>query len=174
MTDEELAVGIDLGTTYSCVEVLRNRKVEIIPHENGYNLTPSIVSFVQDGKEGVLVGEDTLNQLIKNPKKTIYSIKRLIGCNFNDKEVQHDIKSNFWTFDVIEQKQSKRPATQTDNNKELKYYYPEEISKFVLQKLIQSARDYLGQPVKKAVIVIPAYFNDAQRNATIFQQNKQV
>ena len=168
MKDEELAVGIDLGTTYSCVAVLRNGKVEIIPNENGHNLTPSIVSFVEEGTEGVLVGEDSLNQLIKNPKKTIYSIKRLIGRNFNDGEVQHDIKSNLWTFDVVEQKQSKRPAIKIDHNKELKYYYPEEISKFVLQKLIQSARDYLGQPVQKAVITIPAYFNDSQRNATMF------
>ena len=168
MADEELAIGIDLGTTYSCVAVLRNGKVEIIPNENGHNLTPSIVSFVEEEKEGVLVGEDTLNQLIKNPKNTIYSIKRLIGRNFDDKEVQHDIKSNLWTFDVVEQKQSKRPVIQIYNKKELKYYFPEEISKFVLQKLIQSARDYLGQPVKKAVITVPAYFNDAQRNATIF------
>ena len=168
MADEELAIGIDLGTTYSCVAVLRNGKVEIIPNENGHNLTPSIVSFVEEGNEGVLVGEDTLNQLIKNPKNTIYSVKRLIGRNFYDKEVQHDIKSNLWTFDVVEQKQSKRPVIQIYNKKELKYYFPEEISKFVLLKLVQSARDYLGQPVKKAVITVPAYFNDAQRNATIF------
>ena len=168
MTDEELAVGIDLGTTYSCVAVLRNGKVEIIQNENGHNLTPSIVSFTEEGTEGALVGEDALNQIIKNPKKTIYSIKRLIGRNFNDEEVQHDIKSNLWTFDVVEQKQSKRPAIKIKHNKELKFYYPEEISKLVLEKLIQSARDYLGQPIQKAVITIPAYFNDSQRNATIF------
>ena len=168
MTDEELAGGIDLGTTYSCVAVLRNGKVEIIQNENGHNLTPSIVSFVEEGTEGALVGEDALNQIIKNPKKTIYSIKRLIGRNFNDEEVQHDIKSNLWTFDVVEQKQSKRPAIKIKRNKELKFYYPEEISKLVLEKLIQSTRDYLGQPIQKAVITIPAYFNDSQRNATIF------
>ena len=168
MTDEELAVGIDLGTTYSCVAVLRNGKVEIIQNENGHNLTPSIVSFTEEGTEGALVGEDALNQIIKNPKKTIYSIKRLIAWNFNDEEVQHDIKSNLWTFDVVEQKQSKRPAIKIKHNKELKFYYPEEISKLVLEKLIQSARDYLGQPIQKAVITIPAYFNDSQRKATIF------
>ena len=103
MDDEELAIGIDLGTTYSCVAVLRNDKVEIIPNEMGENITPSVVSFVD---EGILVGEQTLNQLIKNPKKTIYSIKRLMGRNYNDKEVLNDIKSNFWTFDVVEQKSS--------------------------------------------------------------------
>ena len=167
MEDEELSIGIDLGTTYSCVAVLRNGKVEIIPNENGQNLTPSIVSFIEEG-DGVLVGEDTLNQLIINPKKTIYSIKRLIGRNYNDIEVQNDIKSNFWTFDIIEQKQSKRPVIEIKNKNDIKYYYPEEISKFVLQKLLQSARIYLGQPVKKAVITVPAYFNDAQRNATKF------
>ena len=167
MADDELAIGIDLGTTYSCVAVLRNGKVDIIPNENGHNLTPSIVSFPEEG-EGVLVGEDCLNQLIKNPKKTIYSIKRLIGRNFLDKEVQHDIKSNFWNFDVVEQKQSKRPVIKIENKDGLNYKYPEEISKFVLQKLAQSARDYLGQPVKKAVITVPAYFNDAQREATQF------
>ena len=167
MEDEELSIGIDLGTTYSCVAVLRNGKVEIIPNENGQTLTPSIVSFIEEG-EGVLVGEDTLNQLIINPKKTIYSIKRLIGRNFNDPEVQNDIKSNFWTFDVIEQKESKRPVIEIKEKNGIKYYYPEEISKFVLQKLLQSARAYLGQPVKKAVITVPAYFNDAQRNATKF------
>ena len=161
------SIGIDLGTTYSCVAVLRNGKVEIIPNENGQNLTPSIVSFIEEG-DGVLVGEDTLNQLIINPKKTIYSIKRLIGRNYNDIEVQNDIKSNFWTFDIIEQKQSKRPVIEIKNKNDIKYYYPEEISKFVLQKLLQSARTYLGQPVKKAVITVPAYFNDAQRNATKF------
>ena len=123
MADEELAIGIDLGTTYSCVAVLRNGKVEIIPNENGHNLTPSIVSFVEEGNEGVLVGEDTLNQLIKNPKNTIYSVKRLIGRNFYDKEVQHDIKSNFWNFDVVEQKQSKRPVIKIENKDGLNYKY---------------------------------------------------
>ena len=167
MADDELAIGIDLGTTYSCVAVLRNGKVDIIPNENGHNLTPSIVSFPEEG-EGVLIGEDCLNQLIKNPKRTIYSIKRLIGRNFNDKVVQHDIKSNFWNFDVVEQKKSKRPVIKIENKDGLFYKYPEEISKYVLQKLAKSARDYLKQPVKKAVITVPAYFDDAQREATKF------
>ena len=166
MADEELAIGIDLGTTYSCVAVLRNDKVEIIPNEIGENLTPSIVSFV-DG--GVLVGEQTMNQLIKNPKKTIYSIKRLMGRKINQVEVQQDIKSNFWAFDVVEQKSSQRPVIKIENeNKESTFYYPEQISKYILEKLVQSARSYLEQPVKKAVITVPAYFNDEQRDATKF------
>ena len=112
MDEEEFAIGIDLGTTFSCVAVLRNDKVEIIPNEIGENITPSVVSFTD---EGVLVGEQTLNQLIKNPKKTIYSIKRLMGRNFNDEEVQKDIKSHFWTFDVVEQKSSRRPVIQIED-----------------------------------------------------------
>ncbi len=164
MADEELAIGIDLGTTFSCVAVLRNDKVEIIPNEIGENITPSVVSFTD---EGVLVGEQTLNQLIKNPKKTIYSIKRLMGRNFNDEEVQKDIKSDFWAFDVVEQKSSKRPVIQIeDENKKSTFYFPEQISKFILEKLVQSTRNYLNQPIRKAVITVPAYFNDAQRNAT--------
>ena len=122
--DEELAIGIDLGTTFSCVAVLRNDKVEIIPNEIGENITPSVVSFVDDG---ILVGEQTLNQLIKNPKKTIYSIKRLMGRNYNDKEVLYDIKTNFWTFDVVEQKSSLRPVIRIENKNKVDYYFPEQI-----------------------------------------------
>ena len=163
MDDEELAIGIDLGTTFSCVAVLINDKVEIIPNEIGENITPSIVSFTN---EGILVGEQTLNQLIKNPKKTIYSIKRLMGRNYNDQEVINDIKSNFWTFDVVEQKSGLRPVIKIENENKIDYYFPEQISKYILEKLVQSARNYLNQPVRKAVITVPAYFNDAQRNAT--------
>ena len=171
MVDEEIAIGIDLGTTYSCVAVLRGEKVEIIPNEIDENITPSVVSFVD---EGVLVGEQTLNQLIKNPKKTIYSIKRLMGRNFKDREVQDDIKSKFWSFDVVEQKSSGRPVIEIDDekNKTKKYYYPEQISKFILEKLVQNAKNYLNQPIKKAVITVPAYFNDAQRKATEFAANE--
>ena len=92
MYDEELAIGIDLGTTFSCVAVVRNERVEIIPNEIGENLTPSIVSFIEDG---ILVGEQTSNQFIKSPKKTIYSIKRLMGRNFEDEEVKKDVNSHF-------------------------------------------------------------------------------
>ena len=117
--DEELAVGIDLGTTYSCIAVVRNNNIEIIPNEMGVNITPSIVSF--DDK-AILVGEQTLNQLIKNPKKTIYSIKRLMGRNYNDQEVINDIKSNFWTFDVVEQKSGLRPVIKIENENKIDYY----------------------------------------------------
>ena len=165
MDDEELAIGIDLGTTFSCVAVVRNERVEIIPNEMGENLTPSVVSFTEDG---ILVGEQTSNQFIKNPKKTIYSIKRLMGRNYNDKEVLKDIESNFWTYDVVEQKSSKRPMIKIQReDRKINYYFPEEISKYILEKLVQSARSYLdNKPIRKAVITVPAYFNNAQREAT--------
>ena len=162
--DEEIAIGIDLGTTYSCVAALIDNKVEIIPNEMGEYLTPSIVSFTDDG---ILVGEQTLNQLIINPKKTIYSVKRMMGRNYNDQEVLEDISSSFWAFDVVEQETTKRPLIRIEKEKgEYDFYYPEQISKYILEKLVQSARNYLKQPVTKAVITVPAYFNDAQRNAT--------
>ena len=163
MEDDELAIGIDLGTTYSCMAVMRNNNIEIIPNEIGENLTPSIVSFVD---EGILVGEQTLNQLIKNPKKTIYSIKRLMGRNYNDKEVLNDIKSNFWTFDVKEDKQTKRPVIAIENKNKISFYYPEQISKYILEKLVESAKIYLNQRISKAVITVPAYFNNSQKEAT--------
>ena len=162
--DEELAVGIDLGTTFSCIAVLRNNKVEIIPNEEGENITPSVVTFTD---EGVLVGEQTINQLIRNPKKTIYSIKRLMGRKYDDNEVLKDIQSNFWTYDIVKQESGNRPLIKIPKNNDMyDLYYPEQISKFILEKLINSATNYLNQPIKKAVITVPAYFNDSQRSAT--------
>ena len=98
--DEYLAVGIDLGTTNSCVAILRDDKVEIIPNELGENLTPSVVSFTDEGQ---IVGENTFNQLIKNPKNTIYSIKRIIGRDFS--EIEDDINSHFWNFNIIKKEE---------------------------------------------------------------------
>ena len=162
--DEELAIGIDLGTTFSCIAVLRNNMVEIIPNEEGENLTPSVVTFTD---EGVLVGEQTLNQLIRNPKKTIYSIKRLMGRKFDDIEVSKDIQSKFWNYDIVKQESGNRPLIKIPKDNDIyDLYFPEQISKFILEKLIQSATNYLNQPIKKAVITVPAYFNDSQRSAT--------
>ena len=163
--EEELAIGIDLGTTNSCVAVVRNERVEIIPNEIGENLTPSVVSFTENG---VLVGEQTINEFIKNPKNTVYSIKRLMGRNYDEKEVLSDIKSNFWTFNIVKQEKGERPMIKIDKkNNEYNYFFPEEISKFILEKLVKSSRIYLdNKPIKKAVITVPAYFNNAQREAT--------
>ena len=162
--DEELALGIDLGTTYSCVAVLRNGEVEIIPNEIGENKTPSMVSFEENE---ILIGEQIESQLIRNPKNTIYSIKRLMGRDFDDFEIQKDIKSNFWTFDIVKPIIGTRPQIKIkkSNGNEL-FYFPEQISKLIIEKLLKSAKKYLDRPIKKAVITVPAYFNDAQRNAT--------
>ena len=158
--DEELAIGIDLGTTNSCMAVMRNNKVEIIPSEIGENITPSVVSFID---EGVLVGENTFNQLLKNPKNTIYSIKRIIGRKYS--EIEENIKSHFWSYD-IEKTIEGEPQIKIIKNGIVNYYSPEEISTLILKKLLKSATEYLGKPVTKIVITVPAYFNNAQREAT--------
>ena len=163
MDKEELALGIDIGTSFSCIAVFRNNKVEIIPNEIGENITPSVVSF--NDKE-VLVGEKAINKLITDPKNTIYSIKRLIGRDYNDKEVKEGIESKFWTYDIVEDEKSKRPKIKVKLNKKESYYFPEDITKFIIEKVYQSATNYLGKPVNNAVITIPAYFNDNQRSAT--------
>ena len=164
MVDEELAIGIDLGTTFSCVAVLKNNRVEIIPNENGENITPSVVSFTDNG---ILVGEKAVSQLILNPKKTVYCVKRLMGKNYDDKNVIGDIQSNFYNYTIKKQEGSSRPAIEIiDKYNNANYYLPEHISKLILQKLIQNAKAYLNTTISKAVITVPAYFNDAQRNAT--------
>ena len=163
MDEEELALGIDLGTTFSCVAVFKNNKVEIIQNEIGENITPSVVSFTD---EGVLVGEQTLNKLITNPKNTIYSIKRLIGRIYNDKGIKSDIESGFWTYDIVEHKSSKRPKIKVKTKNKDAYYFPEQITKFIFEKLYKSAMNYLGKPINNVVITVPAYFNDNQRLAT--------
>ena len=161
---EELAIGIDLGTTFSCVSILRNGKVEIIPNELDENLTPSVVSFTDNE---ILAGEQTTNQLIKNPKNTIYSIKSLIGRNIDDPIISQEISTNFFNYDIVKPQQGKRPQIKIyKSNGENNYYYPEEISKFIIQKLMKSVTSYLGYSINKAVITVPAYFQDEQRNST--------
>ena len=169
MENDELALGIDLGTTFSCMAILRNNKVEIIPNEIGENITPSIVSF---SNNQILVGEQAISQLIMNPKKTIYSIKRLMGKNYDDPQVKNDIESHFYNFDIEKSQSGNRPLIKIEDNNTTNYYFPEQISKIILEKLVQSAKDYLQKPVKKAVITVPAYFNDTQRNATKFAAEK--
>ena len=164
MEDDELAIGIYIGETNSCAAVLRNGKVDIIPNELGQRLTPSIVSF--DNENRILVGEHSLNNLIRNPKKTIYGIKRIIGKNFH--EVQEESIKNIWSFDIIgmdKNNKNKRPAIKIDNKLSY-FYYPEEIYSLILRKLILSAKIYLEQPIKKVVLTVPSYFNENQRKAT--------
>ena len=155
------AIGIDLGTTYSCVGVWSNGKVEIVPNDMGERTTPSYVAFTDTER---LVGDAAKNQITRNVQNTCFDAKRLIGRKFQDHEVQEDIK--LWPFKVIKDPQSDRPKIVVTYQKQEKQFFAEEISAMVLQKLKQTAIDFLGKDVKDAVITVPAYFNDSQRQAT--------
>ena len=160
MSDELPPIGIDLGTTYSCVAVWRNGKPEVIPNDLGERTTASVVCFTKTER---LIGEAAKTN-IKNYKNTVYDAKRMIGRRFNDPEIQKDMKS--WPFQVIQDPKSDRPIIQVEYLGEKKTFLPEEISSMVLQKLTLIAQDFIGKPVKDAIITVPAYFNDSQRQAT--------
>ena len=153
-------VGIDLGTTYSCVGVWQHGQVEIISNDQGYRTTPSYVAFTESER---LIGEAAKSQTAMNPENTIFDAKRMIGRKFSDTVVQNDLKT--LPFKVTSGQQG-RPQFNVNYKGEEKKYYPEEISSMVLTKLKETAESYLGTTVDSAVITVPAYFNDAQRNAT--------
>jgi len=154
------AIGIDLGTTYSCVGVWKNNSVDIIANDTGSRTTPSYVAFTEDER---LIGEGAKNQAVRNPRNTVFDAKRLIGRKFTDRAVQTDIKT--WPFEVFADKDGK-PTIRVEYKGEKKTFTPEEISSMVLQKMKSTAEDYLGKKVKDAVVTVPAYFNDSQRQAT--------
>jgi L1 cell adhesion molecule like protein len=154
------AIGIDLGTTYSCVGVWQNDRVEIIANDQGNRTTPSYVSFMDDER---LIGDAAKSLAASNPRNTIFDAKRLIGRRFVDPIVQADMKS--WPFEVTAD-DSGRPQIGARVKGEDKKFLPEEISAMVLQKMKATAESYLGATVRDAVITVPAYFNDAQRQAT--------
>lgn len=155
-----VAIGIDLGTTYSAVGVWQNGRVEIIANDQGNRTMPSYVAFNDNER---LVGEAAKNQAAMNAKNTIYDAKRLIGRKFDDPTVKNDMK--LWSFNVVEGDQ-KRPKIQAEYKGETKEYYAEEISAMVLGKMKEVAEAYLGEPVTDAVITVPAYFNNSEREAT--------
>merc|ERR1712126_274594 len=155
-----MGIGIDLGTTYSCVGVFKNGRVEIIANDQGNRITPSYVAFTADGER--LVGDAAKNQLTTNPENTVFDAKRMIGRDWSDKAVQNDIK--FYPFKVIEK--SSKPNVQVDTSQGVKTFAPEEISAMVLSKMKETAESFLGKKVTHAVVTVPAYFNDAQRQAT--------
>jgi heat shock protein 5 len=152
-------IGIDLGTTYSCVGIFRKGQVEIIQNELGNRITPSIVAFTDEER---LVGESAKNQAALNPTRTVFSVKRLIGRKFADKEVQNDKK--LLPYTVVNK--DGKPYIEVEVKGEKKLYSPEEISSFILTKMKQIAENFLGREVKNAVITVPAYFNDSQRQST--------
>jgi L1 cell adhesion molecule like protein len=158
--NNNVAIGIDLGTTYSCVGVWQNDRVEIIANDQGDRTTPSWVSFTESER---LIGGAAKNQGTVNPENTIFDAKRLIGRRFSDAVVQEDMKH--WPFKVVSSDGDK-PKLQVNYQGGLKTFTPEEISSMVLTKMKQVAESYLGHSVSKAVITVPAYFNDSQRQAT--------
>lgn len=152
--------GCDLGTRMSCVSIFRNGREEVIPNEQGNRITPSIVAFTETER---LVGEGAKNQAASNSKYTIYDSKRLIGRKFSDKSVQDDIK--MFPFEVVGDKNDK-PVIKVEHMGETKEFHPEEISAMILSKMKKVVEDYVGEPVTQAIVTVPAYFNDSQRQAT--------
>ncbi len=150
-------IGIDLGTTNSCVAIMQGGKAKVIENSEGHRTTPSVVAYLDDGE--VLVGQVAKRQSITNPKKTLYAIKRLIGRKFQDEVVQRDIK--MVPYDII-QADNGDAWVQVGSQK----LAPQQISAQILIKMKKTAEDYLGHPVHEAVITVPAYFNDSQRQAT--------
>jgi len=152
-------IGIDLGTTYSCVGVYKDGRVQIIANDQGNRITPSYVAFTDDER---LIGDAAKNQASLNPENTVFDVKRFIGRAFTDKEVQKD--KSLMPFDIVNK--ASKPAVQVVVKGENKVYAAEEISAMILIKMKQTAEAYLGKEVKNAVVTVPAYFNDAQRQAT--------
>jgi len=158
--DVGTVIGIDLGTTYSCVGVYKDGRVEIIANDQGNRITPSYVAFTEEGER--LIGDAAKNQLTSNPKNTVFDAKRLIGRTWGEKSVQSDKK--FFPFSLVEKKGKPMVAVSVNGKQET--FAPEEISAMVLTKMKDTAETYLGKKVTHAVVTVPAYFNDAQRAST--------
>eukprot|EP00164_Ancoracysta_twista_P003776 GFYU01005062.1.p1 GENE.GFYU01005062.1~~GFYU01005062.1.p1 ORF type:complete len:659 (-),score=281.93 GFYU01005062.1:326-2302(-) len=157
--DDEIVVGIDLGTTYSCVAIYKEGKAEVISNSQGNRITPSVVAFTDSER---LVGEAAKNQQNANPSNTVYDAKRLVGRTWSQKRVQEDIKA--FPFKTIEKEG--RPAVKVSYKGGNKVLLPEEISAMVLGEMKKIAEEFTGKTVKRAVVTVPAYFNDDQRQAT--------
>ena len=153
------AIGIDLGTTYSCVGIFQNDRVEIIANDQGNRTTPSYVSFTDTER---LIGDAAKNIVAVNPSNTVYDAKRMIGRKYDDEALQSDLKH--FSYDVIDS--NNNPLIEVSYKNETKNFTPEEISSMVLIKMKETAEAFCGKPITDAVITVPAYFNDAQRSST--------
>lgn len=162
LSDDKIGttIGIDLGTTYSCVGVFKNGRVEIIANDQGNRITPSYVAFLENGDR--LTGDAAKNQATINPEKTIFDVKRLIGRGFGDKSVQADKK--LVPYEIVNR--SGRPVIEVTLDGKAETFTPEEVSAMILTKMKKTAETYIGKEIKDAVVTVPAYFNDAQRQAT--------
>merc|ERR1712100_359851 len=154
------AIGIDLGTTYSCVGVWQHDRVEIVANDQGNRTTPSFVAFTDSER---LIGDSAKNQVAMNPKNTVFDAKRLIGRKFSDPQVQHDMKE--FSYSIVKG-EAEKPMIEVEFHGEKKKFAAEEISSMVLVKMKEVAEAFLGKDVKNAVVTVPAYFNDSQRQAT--------
>jgi heat shock protein 5 len=152
-------IGIDLGTTYSCVGIYKNGRVEIIPNDQGNRITPSYVAFTEEER---LIGEAAKNQATINPSQTLFDVKRLIGRRYKDSTVQKDMK--LLPFKIVDK--NGKPFINVKVKGEAKDMQPEEVSAMILTKMKETAENYLGKEVNHAVVTVPAYFNDAQRQST--------
>lgn len=159
MVNNKVAIGIDLGTTFSCVGIYRNGNVEIIANDQGNRTTPSFVSFTDEER---LMGDPAKSMASSNPKNTVYDAKRLIGRNFDESAVQQDMKHYSYTV----KGKNNKPIIQVKYKGEDKDFTPEEVSSMILVKMKEIAEAYIGESVTDAVITVPAYFNDSQRQST--------
>ena len=159
--EDEYAIGLDLGTTFSCIGVYRNGGIEIIPNRNGETITPSIVIFTDSE---ILVGEDTTDFLVKNYDSCIYEIKRLIGRQFSDFKFQEEKQK--LPFKIVHSDKGDYPEVEVHIKGDIKTFSPVEISSFIIKKMVKNAENYLEKKISKLVITVPAYFNDSQRKLT--------
>ena len=163
---EEPIIGIDLGTTFSCVGIIRNGNVEIIPESNtGNRIIPSVICYTNDNPSETLIGGGARNHMIEFAKSIMYESKRLIGRKFLNKNVQKDI--SYWPLKIVENKNNGKPQYVIEKDGKEEKYYPEEVSSILLKYLKEQAEIYENKKINKAIITVPAHFNNLQRNATI-------
>ena len=161
--EDDYALGLDLGTTFSCIGVYRNGGVEIIPNSNGEKVTPSIVTFLDENN--ILIGEEAEEYLVKDFESSIYAIKRFIGRDIKNKKVIEEIQKENLPFKIVDK--NNIAQVEIDKNNKKYYFSLEQISSFVIKKMVQSAEDFLNKRVKKLVITVPHNFSEEQRKSTI-------